>query len=107
MRHFFTCRELRARPSGDGMLCAGFGHGVFTLHRLSPVLRGCPHAVDLSRKGACQWNETGDWTRSAAPGSGRLSCGVAVGLRVQAAGALLRREHVRVRTGREYDSDGG
>ena len=112
-KHFFhmpaklTCA---AYHPGTGMLCAGFGHGVFTLHRLSPGSFEVVHTLSISQQkvSACQWNETGDWIARLRQARAGCRVGVAVGsLRVQAAGALLRREHVRVRTGREYDSDGG
>ena len=65
-KHFFhmpaklTCA---AYHPGTGMLCAGFGHGVFTLHRLSPGSFEVVHTLSISQQkvSACQWNETGDW----------------------------------------------
>lgn len=65
-KHFFhmpaklTCA---AYHPGTGMLCAGFGHGVFTLHRLSPGGFEMVHTLSISQQKvtACQWNETGDW----------------------------------------------
>ena len=65
-KHFFhmpaklTCA---AYHPGTGMLCAGLGHGVFTLHRLSPGGFEMVHTLSISQQKvtACQWNETGDW----------------------------------------------
>ena len=79
-KHFFhmpaklTCA---AYHPGTGMLCAGFGHGVFTLHRLSPGSFEVVHTCrSLNRKSArASGTKPATGSRSAAPGSGRLSCG--------------------------------
>ena len=59
-----TCAAYHA---GTGLLCAGFGHGVFTMHRLGSEAGGSgfDHVQTLSisqeKVSACAFNETGEW----------------------------------------------
>ena len=65
-KHFFhqpaklTCASYHRRT---GMLCAGFGHGVFTMHRLSPDRFDHVQTLSVSQEkvSACSFDETGDW----------------------------------------------
>ena len=65
-KHFFhqpaklTCASYHRRT---GMLCAGFGHGVFTMHRLSPDRFEHVQTLSVSQEkiSACAFDETGDW----------------------------------------------
>ena len=65
-KHFFhqpaklTCA---AYHRATGLLCAGFGHGVFTMHRLSPDAFEHVQTLSVSQEkvSACAFDETGDW----------------------------------------------
>jgi len=65
-KHFFhqpaklTCASYHA---GSGLLCAGFGHGVFTLHRLARGSFEAVQTLSISQEkvSACSFNETGEW----------------------------------------------
>ena len=65
-KHFFhqpaklTCASYHRRT---GMLCAGFGHGVFTMHKLSPDRFEHVQTLSVSQEkvSACSFDETGDW----------------------------------------------
>ena len=65
-KHFFhmpnklSCARYHAR---SGMLCAGFAHGVFTLHRLATGEFNHLQTLSISTQKvtSCEWNETGEW----------------------------------------------
>jgi periodic tryptophan protein 2 len=65
-KHFFhqpaklTCADYHR---ATGLLCAGFGHGVFTMHRLSPDSFEHVQTLSVSQEkvSACAFDETGDW----------------------------------------------
>ena len=76
-KHFFhqpaklTCASYHA---GTGLLCAGFGHGVFTMHRLSEGGFTAVQTLSISQEkvSACSFNETGEWI--ALGGAVQLEC---------------------------------
>ena len=55
-----TCASYHA---GTGLLCAGFGHGVFTIHRLGEGEFTSVQTMSVSQEkiSACEWGQSGDW----------------------------------------------
>ena len=65
-KHFFhqpaklTCAAFHPATNA---LCAGFGHGVFTMHRLGPDTFEHVQTLSISKEkvSSCAFNESGEW----------------------------------------------